>query len=109
MIDLKNPVVHAEVEQLLSELLELEANVKPMIRRINEIKEWCKEQGSFCTLQYVCSVQGRMQKRLIGLQAAIDAMGGEEALEELGLIQIIEFLTVHVGRKSSYNGSDLGL
>lgn len=89
----------AEVNAALKELLILEAKVAPMLKRIGEIKEWCKEQGSFHTDKFVCVVQPRTQRRMVSMADAAHILGGEEILEELDLINYVQFLIVAVAEK----------
>lgn len=79
----------------LKELVELELLVKPMLKRINEIKELCKLQGSFYTANYVCSVKSLERRGLPGL-AEVQKAIGKDILEEYGLIKVSSFLIVHV-------------
>jgi hypothetical protein len=93
-----SPLDMRSVERALTELLVLEEAIKPMQKRINEIREWCKSQGSFATDNFVVSVKPRNQVRLVGLKAAIEALG-IEILESNGLIQEIEVFLVNVSKK----------
>lgn len=82
-------------EQLLSELLNLEEELKPKIKRLSELKEWCKERGSFATASYICVVKEREQVRLVSLETAVRRLG-RETLEMFSMIQIIKFKVVNV-------------
>lgn len=86
-------------DSVLDELMALEKEVKPALKRIGEIRDWCRKMGTFSTERYVCAVLDKEQRRLIGLEAAALALGGVDIVEELGLIQIIEFKTIHVSRR----------
>ncbi len=83
---------------LLQEIVELEAALKPMVRRLKELKEQCKDKGSFATDIYVCSVKEQTRTGLVGLERAIDALG-REMLQSFDLIQTVLFKTVHVSRR----------
>ncbi len=69
-----------------------------MVKRITQIKDWCKEQGSFSTEEHVVSIKHRTQDRLVGLEAAVLALG-LETLEKNGLIQQIEITLVNISKK----------
>lgn len=84
---------------LLEELIELEAELKPKVRRLDELKTMFKDRGSFSTDLHVCAVNEQTQKRLVSLDKAIAALG-KEMLENFELIQTITFRTVRVSRKS---------
>lgn len=86
-------------DQSLKELLALEAEVKPKLKRIEEIKTWCKDQGSFATLHYVCAVIPRQRTCLVSLDKAVTALG-KEMLESFNLIQTVTFSIVNVSEKS---------
>src|SRR5579859_2409608 len=82
-------------DEVLEELLELEKDVKPKLKRIEEIKSWCKEKGSFHTDKYVCSVQTRTRTCLVSLEKATLALG-KTMLESFNLIQESVFKVVSV-------------
>lgn len=86
------------VDSILKELLVLQADIGPKIKRINEIKAWCIEAGSFSTLNHVCSVAIRERTGLVSLDKAIEVLG-EKLLKEKGLIQTISFQVVSISSK----------
>lgn len=88
-----------DVDVILHELLVLEADVKVKVKRIDEIKTWCKQQGSFDTEMFVCAVKERSRTGLVSLQKAIDAIG-EEILRDNNLIQTSTFLIVMVAARA---------
>lgn len=90
-----------QIDIVLDELLNLEDDIKPKLKRIEEIKTWCKEQGSFCTDYHVCSIKEHTRTAIVSLKKAVDALG-KEMLESFGLIQTTEFKTVHVSKKSIF-------
>lgn len=82
----------------LKELLELEAEVKIMTARINEIRTQCKEAGTFSSKEYVCTVFTQTRTGLVGLETACIVLGRHK-LDELGLIKTTEFQLVKVAKK----------
>lgn len=85
-------------DEMLSELIELEEEVKVASKRIHEIREWCKAQGSFCTEFYVCSVQPRSRTGIAALDKVVKALG-RDILEEHELISTSSFSVISVTRK----------
>lgn len=87
------------IEQVLAEYLTLQAKIKPLSKRYEELRDFLKKQkGSFSTENYVCSLEKRSRTALVALDKAIDIVG-EEFLVEKGLIKISEFILVHVSDK----------
>ncbi len=84
---------------LLEELIELEAELKPKVRRLDELKTMMKDRGSFATDLHVCAVNEQTQRRLVSLDKAVAALG-KDMLENFELIQTITFKTVKVSRKA---------
>lgn len=87
------------VDKMLTELIDLERDVRLKSKRIEAIKSWCKEQGSFSTQFHVCSIKEHTRVGLVGLEKVANAIG-RDILEDLDLINISQFSTVHVSRKS---------
>lgn len=87
--------VETQVEQVLAELLLLEQEVKIKSKRIDEIRKWCKEQGSFSTMNYVCVVKPRTRVGLAGLEVVAAAIG-QDILEQFNLIKQSTFYMVTV-------------
>ena len=81
----------------LEEFLHLQKAVKPMLKRIEEIRSLCKERGSFFTANYVCSVKLQERRGMAGLDECIDALG-QELLDKHELIRLSSFLLVYVAR-----------
>ncbi len=86
------------LDEMLQELIALEQDVKIKYKRIEEIKAWCKEQGSFATDHHVCSVKEHTRTGLAGLDVVAKALG-RDLLEDLDLIRVSQFLTVHVSKR----------
>lgn len=86
-------------DMLLAELLEIEAEIKPRLKRLELLKQWCKDRGTFSTDNYVCAIKPRSRTCLVSLDKAIEALG-KEMLESFSLIQTISFLTVHVNKRN---------
>lgn len=84
-------------DQLLDELLVLEAEIKDMSKRVDEIKKWCKERGSFSTSKYVCAIKTRSMVKLVSLEVATKILG-TDMIQECGLTQTITFPVVSVSR-----------
>jgi len=85
-------------EEMLAELVKLEAEIKAAAKRVDEIKAACKEKGTFSTVHYVVVVSEVHQTRLEGLEK-VAAVVGRETLEGAGLIKEISFQTVKVQAK----------
>ena len=85
---------------LLKELLDLEAEVKPKVKRIEEIKTWCKDQGSFSTDSFVCSIKPHTREGMVPLSIAVERVG-RDTLEEFELIKMTEYSTVNVSPKAT--------
>ncbi len=89
-----------QVNALLAEYLALQEELKIKGKRYDEIRNWCKAQGTFATDQYVCAVKLQTRVGLAGLETVTTALG-REILEENDLIRESEFLLVSVSPKSS--------
>jgi hypothetical protein len=87
------------VEALLTEYLKLLEDIKPMSKRIEEIRAWCKEMGPFATDHFVCSIEDRERTGVVPLQELIEILG-KEKIEALGLTKTCAFSIVHVSRLS---------
>lgn len=85
-------------ESVLEELLDLEADIKPKVKRIAEIKDWCKQVGSFNTDHYICLIKDQERTGLVSLEKAVGKLG-RTILEETGCIQTTSFQTVHIAAK----------
>lgn len=79
----------------LQELLELEAKVKLMNIRIDEIKNLCKEIGTFNTDKFVCAVTTQTRKGLAGLDE-VQKVFGYDTLIQKNLIKVTSFKTVKI-------------
>lgn len=91
---------------ILEELVLLEEELKPKVRRLNELKDMFKQRGSFATDIFVCAVNEQTQRRLVSLDKAVAALG-KEMLDSFELIQTITFKTVRVSRKTVEEGSGI--
>lgn len=89
----------ATIDDLLFELITLEHEVKPLKKRIDEIKQWCKATGSFSTINYVCAVKELERRSLVSIEKAKDLLG-MEFLEHNGLIYVSNYQVVSIVEKS---------
>lgn len=94
-----NPIT----DDMLEELLLLEAQIKPMLKKISEIKDLCKKVGSFYTTGYVCTVTMQTGERLAGLKAVSEVIH-PSILRKHGLIQQFESIYVRVARIENTTG-----
>lgn len=92
--------IETEVNAVLTEFLILTADIKAKTKRLEEIKKWCKDRGTFSTSKFVCSVNLRTRTGLAGLEIVIDAIG-KQILEDNDLIRTSEFLLVTVSKKET--------
>lgn len=81
----------------LEELLSLEAQVKPLLKRIAEIRTACKAYGSFYTANHVCTVKIQERKIIAGL-AEVTRFIDSKILERYGLIRESKAYIVHISR-----------
>lgn len=89
-----------DVDSMLSELIELEEEVKIAHKRIDEIRTWCKTQGSFCTNQYVCTVMPRSRTGIAALDKVVAAIG-MDILEQNQLINVTFFQIINVAKRGA--------
>lgn len=82
-------------DSVLSEFLVLQVSIKKFQQRLDEIKEACREQGSFCTESYSCAIYLQHAVRLVGKEEA-EKILGKDTLEELGLLKQHTFTIVKV-------------
>lgn len=84
-----------EMNKIFRELMELESDIKPKVKRIAEIKAWCKELGTMSTDEYVCCITMRQRTCLVGLDQVVNALG-RTILDEMKLIQVVEYQVVNI-------------
>ncbi len=89
----------AAVEQLLKELIALEKDVKPKLKRIDDIKTMCRNTGSFSTENYVCVVKESVRQAMVSLAKATELIG-MEFIQKNNLVTYSKVLTVSVSEKS---------
>lgn len=82
-------------DQELREFLALQRTIKIMEDRLNEIKNKCKETGSFSSDYYVCTVIPQTRKGLAPLEE-VERKLGKDTLEAFNLVKISEFQVVKV-------------
>lgn len=87
-----------DIDATLEELLDLQLIIKSQMKRAEDIKNWCKEVGSFATDKYVCAVEKRTRVGLVGMDEAIRILG-KETIELMKLSKASEFLLVHISKK----------
>lgn len=83
------------VNAMFEELQIREAAIKESQKRVDEIKAWCREQGSFTTDRYICSVTPRVRTSLVSLDKVAEIIGWE-IIEKENLIKTTEYLTVQI-------------
>lgn len=83
---------------LLEELFSLLQDAKVIDKRIEELKAYCKDKGSFYTKDYVCAVNGRSRMSMVGVEEAIAKLG-KEFLMGHNMIRSHNFLAVTVAKK----------
>ena len=84
-------------DQELAELLTLQAQLKVMNKRIEEIKKKCKECGSFYTALYTVSIISRTRVGLAGLDEVKEYIH-EDILNQYGLIRTTDYQLVEIGK-----------
>ena len=94
----KMPLIITDEE--LEELLTLEGAVKGMIKRINDIRDKCKLQGSFYTTKFICTVKERTRIGIAPLECVEDALG-RDVLEQHSLIRISKYHIIQVVRNET--------
>lgn len=86
-------------DEELKEITLLESAIKPMQERLSRLKEQCREYGSLCTENYVCTVSAYKCTRIASLEDVM-AVFGIETLEEHDLIRQSTSKMVKVTLKS---------
>jgi len=81
----------------LEELLILKQEVKDKTEKIEQIQNWCKEQGSFSTGKFIVAVVTRERVALAPLPE-VERVVDRRLLEEFGLIRKSEFQVVNVAK-----------
>lgn len=80
----------------LAEYLTLQAQIKAMTKRLEEIKKEIKKCGSFYTSKYSVSVTTQSRTGIAGLEEVKEFIN-EEILNKYGLIRKSEYQLVHIG------------
>lgn len=83
----------------LEEVMDLEAQIRPLRDRLDELKMKCREAGSLCTENYVCTVSSQTSTRIASLED-VQAVLGLEVLETNDLIRVYTYKIVRVTEKS---------
>lgn len=86
------------IDGVFKELVSLETELKPKVKRLSELRDWCKGLGTYATENYVCSVRDQERRCLVSLDKAADALG-QSFLIEHDLIQVVSFQVVSVSPK----------
>lgn len=87
-------------DQELKEITILQEAIKPMQDQLNRLKEKCRDYGSLCTENYVCTVSSQTSTRIASLEE-VKAVLGPEVLEENDLIRVSTHRIVRVTEKPS--------
>ncbi len=82
---------------VLDEYLQLKQDADEISKRLEEIRQACKERGSFSTNSHVCIVSGYTKVAMAPLVDVIHAIS-VETLQQLGLIREIKIINVRVAR-----------
>lgn len=77
-------------------MVALQAQIKQMQKRVDEIKKWCKEIGSFYTANYTVSIVKRTRVGLAGLPEVLEFIDAA-ILHKHGLIRSSQYELVEVG------------
>jgi hypothetical protein len=85
-------------DSVLRELVETERQIKALEKRATQIRDACRERGTFSTPRFVVLVTSVTQTRLAGLED-VSAVVGRGVLQTAGLIKEINFKTVKVEAK----------
>lgn len=80
----------------LEEMIMLQAQIKQMQKRVDEIKKWCRDIGSFYTANYTVSVVKRTRTGLAGLPEVLEFIDAA-ILNKHGLIRESQYELVEVG------------
>lgn len=89
-----------QINQILTEFMQLQTVAKQCAKRIDEIKDWCKEKGTFNTNKFVCAVMKRSRTGMVSIEKATKQVG-LPFLEANMLIQVSEFEIVQVTEKAA--------
>lgn len=85
-------------DQDLAELYLLQQVYKQTAVRIEELRALCKEEGSFCTENYVCAVLAQSRRGLAGIDRFIEMLGIDTLIKN-NLILQHNFVIVKVSPK----------
>lgn len=86
-------------DDILEEYVLLETKIKELTVRRDEIKTTLRSIGTYATNKHVCIVADGKRTTMASVAKCVDALG-EILLKRCDLIQINEFTTVRVQRKS---------
>lgn len=86
-------------DDILEEYLNLDNKIKELTKRHEEIKNTLKSIGTYSTPKYVCIVADGRRTQMVSVSKCVEALG-ESLLRRCDLIQMCEFTTVRVQRKS---------
>lgn len=84
---------------VLKEAMKLERMIRVASKRLSEIKQDCKDQGSFCTRDFAVSVYDQSAERLAPKDDFF-AFYDREDLREKGLLKTSTFQIVKIAAKA---------
>lgn len=97
---MKESLIIRPTDSELEEFLFLQKLEKQTVKRLTELKDLCKQRGSFCQADYVCTVYEQEQTRLVGLKEAADAIGMQTLIQN-DMVKVVSFCIVKVTRAKS--------
>lgn len=87
-------------DEILNEFITLNEEIKLKTKRLEEIKEACKQKGSFSTKDFVCSIEVQERLGLPGFNEVIRVIE-RETLEALNLVRKTKVIIVRVNKKQT--------
>lgn len=82
-------------DKQLHEYLELQLRIRDLQKRLDQLKQLCKDVGTFSTDRYAVVVLEQCQERLATLED-VSKIFGYAKLQKYGLIKSIKFSVVKV-------------
>lgn len=82
----------------LEEIIDTEEVVKRLSMRLTELKSRCRDFGSFCTDNFVCTVSIQVSQRIASLEE-VKAVIGMDVLEVNDLVRLTTSKIVKITQK----------
>lgn len=87
--------------EVLQEFIRLNREIKEKTKRLDRIRQACKERGSFVTKDYLCAIETQTRTGLPSLDEVTKYIS-RDTLQGLGLIRTTPVVSVRIVSRREY-------